>query len=157
MEKWQCIALGGKPYRTFLHALSRRLAAAEGSGPPSYFSRNTLVRVAYPQLFLAHCIIAHYFAHSRGGWRPLRAAALPAISRAIHWRASRIPSYFSRLCKHESQLYKLSYSCMADLISPYENVHFFRLPKKTFPTLQKNFPLNPELTFETRKITFEVV
>ena len=46
---------------------------------------------------------------------------------------------------------------MADLISPYENVHFFRLPKKTFPTLQKNFPLNPELTFETRKITFEVI
>ena len=40
--------------RAFLRVLSRRLAAAEGSGPPSYFSRNTLARVAYSQLFFKH-------------------------------------------------------------------------------------------------------
>ena len=49
--------------RTFLHALLRRLAAAEGSGPPSYCSRNTMARVAYSRLFIAQYRIAHFFVH----------------------------------------------------------------------------------------------
>ena len=34
------------------HFLLRR-TAAEGSGPPSYFSRNTMARVSYSRLFIA--------------------------------------------------------------------------------------------------------
>jgi hypothetical protein len=44
-----------------------------------------------------------------------------------------------------------------DLISPFENTAFFRILKRAFRTVRKNFPQNSKITFEMRKNMFEVI
>ena len=104
------------------------------------------------------------------GMRPLRAAALPVKPRAIHYRSSfalcprRLaavegngpPSQLRAMLKKHSSYRSHHSPATTTYIRHAKHVRFFPHSERSIPHFSKKLPLNPKITFETRKTTFEV-